>query len=54
VEADVHLTLAEVYAGLGLKDLAEEQKKAGEALKKRLEDLARAQEKTMLETLGKP
>jgi len=54
VEAEVHLSLAEVYKAMGFAQQAEEQKKAGEGLRKRLEEMAKSQEQAVLEMLAKP
>jgi len=54
VEADVHLALADVYTGLKLPDLADQQRKAGEALKTRLADTMRTQRQAIMEYLQKP
>jgi hypothetical protein len=54
VEADVHLALAEVYTQLKLADLADQQRKAGEALKTRLAAAASAQRKAVIDFLQKP
>jgi len=54
VEADVHLALADVYTGLKLPDLADQQRKAGEALKTRLAESARTQRQAIMEYLQKP
>ncbi len=54
VEADVHLVLAEVYTGLKLPDLADQQRKAGEALRARLTEASRSQRQAIMEYLQKP
>jgi tetratricopeptide (TPR) repeat protein len=54
VEADVHLALADVYRGLKLPDLADQQRKAGETLKSRLAESAREQRRAYLDFLLKP
>jgi len=54
VEADVHLTLADVYRGLQLPDLADQQRKAGEMLKDRLAESAKSQRKAFIDFLKKP
>ena len=54
VEADVHLALADIYTGLKLPDLADQQRKAGEALKTRLKESAREQRRAYIDFLRKP
>ena len=54
MEVEVHLALAEIYTAMGFPGPAEEQKKAGEALRKRMDDWARSREKAVLETLARP
>ncbi|HEU5181179.1 MAG TPA: tetratricopeptide repeat protein [Candidatus Polarisedimenticolia bacterium] len=54
VEADVHLALAEVYKGLNLPDLSEQQRQAGETLKSRLKKAANAQRDAIVDYLKKP
>jgi len=54
VEADVHLALADIYTGLKLPDLADQQRKAGEALKTRLSAAAATQRQAIIEYLQKP
>ncbi len=54
VEADVHLALAEVYKGMNLPDLSEQQRQAGESLKSRLKKAADAQREAIVDYLKKP
>jgi len=54
VEADVHLSLAEIYAAMRLPDLAAEQQKAGEELVKRLRSAGKGKERALLNLLRKP
>ena len=54
VEADVHLALADVYKGLNLPDLSEQQRQAGESLKSRLKKAADAQREAIFDHLQKP
>ena len=54
MEVEVHLALAEIYSAMGFTEPAEEQKKAGEALRKRLEERVKSREKALLEMLAKP
>ena len=54
MEAEVHLVLAEIYSALGFPGPAKEQKEAGEALRKWLEERARSREKAAMEMLARP
>jgi spermidine synthase len=54
VEAEVHLALADIYKGLSLADLAEQQRKAAEVLQQKLKETARRKEKATIEWLKKP
>jgi tetratricopeptide (TPR) repeat protein len=53
VEADVHFALADVYQGLKLPDLAQQQRTAGEALKQRLQQSAQNTREAVFEYLHK-
>jgi tetratricopeptide (TPR) repeat protein len=54
VEADVHLALAEIYGVMNLPDLAEQQRVAGETLRRRLEAVGEARVQALSEYLKRP
>jgi tetratricopeptide (TPR) repeat protein len=53
VEADVHFALADIYKGLQLPDLADQQRKAGETLKQRLQQSAQSTREAIFDYLRK-
>jgi spermidine synthase len=52
VEEEVHLALSDVYVAMKLPDLAEQHRKAAEALEEKLKENSKSREKALIEMLG--